>query len=123
VHVFQQSGDRSDAPNVVVLFSDGNPNVEVANTIPENILLKNTGGSTFIVTVSVGAQGFVNFDTLNLLASPPASRNVLSTTRFGWLQNLTSPVLAAICNGKSHFNTFSAIEKVQFLSCRRESII
>jgi hypothetical protein len=87
---------------VIVLFTDGMPNVEVAQTIPENILLKNTDGvNTVVITVSVGAQGFVNFDFLDLLASAPRWRNILSTYRFGWLQsNLTIPLLAATCNGE-----------------------
>lgn len=74
--------------------------MERENTIPENVLLKNTGGGTTIVTVSVGASGFINFDMIGLLVTAPTWRNSLSITSFGSLQNLTGPVQAAICDGK-----------------------
>jgi len=100
--IFQLPGDRSDVTNVIVLFTDGNANVEVNQTLPENIMLKNAGGAnTVVITVSVGAQGFVNFNFINLLASEPRWRNILNTTKYGWLQSdLTIPTLAATCNGK-----------------------
>ena len=79
------------------MFTDGMHNVEEDSTIPENVLLKNTGDTT-VITVSVGASGFVDFGVVNMIASRPVPRNVFNTTRFGWVQNLTSDVLAAACN-------------------------
>jgi len=100
IGVLGGSGSRSNVPNVIVLFTDAVPNVDTAQTLAENILLKNTDSpNTHILTVSVGAQGFVNFNMLNLLASGARWRNILSTTRFGWLQsNLTIPLTSALCN-------------------------
>ena len=89
--------------------------METANTLSENIQLKNAGGGTTVVTLSVGASGFINFDMINLLITAPAWRNSLSITSFGSLQSLTGPVQAAICNGKlnadvqSQFSTMSEV--------------
>jgi Mg-chelatase subunit ChlD len=93
------AGNRADAWNLVIIMTDGKANIEVNQTIPENILLKNVDrAKTVVITVSVGAPGFVDFNMLNILASAPAYRHILSTTKFSWLYNLTYPVVEATCN-------------------------
>ena len=38
------SGDRPDAPNVCLVFTDGIPNMNVEDTLPESIQAKLEGG-------------------------------------------------------------------------------
>ena len=99
----QATGARANAPKVVLLFTDGMDNVETEETIPENVLLKNTAGNTLVITFSVGADGFIDFTKVRMLASPPAWRHVFSTTKFGWVSNLTSGVVGSSCNGRRRY--------------------
>jgi collagen type VI alpha len=45
----------SDVPNVVVIVTDGESNIENTQTLPEARLLQNTGAT--LITVAVGFTG------------------------------------------------------------------
>jgi hypothetical protein len=91
---------------VVLLFTDGNDNIDTGNTLIENRLLKAAGGTgsswgyTSVITVSVGADGFVNLDMMNSLASEPYFIHRFNVTSFSNLQTLSTPVVNTVCNCK-----------------------
>jgi len=66
-------GDRSNAQNIALIFTDGNSNVNQTNTIPAAIALRSAGGA-YIITFSVGTQ--VNVYEVYAMASQPVSQTV-----------------------------------------------
>lgn len=104
LNVLTQSGDRANAQNVVLLFTDGNHNIDTGNTLFENRLLKATGGTssnwgyTTVITVSVGADGFVDLGMMGALASEPYFIHTFNVTSYNNLATLSSPVVNTVCN-------------------------
>ncbi len=93
--VFVSPFDRQDAPNYVILLTDGSANVEADQTLPEAMRLKIQG--TRIILGAVGQ----NLDTtcMGAIASMPSDSNVLTVDSFSRLDQLQRGLLEATCDG------------------------
>ncbi len=89
--VIGQAGDRSNAPNIVILITDGIPNERIAETQPEANLVKQTGASV----VTVGITNAVDADLLRALASVPS--DFISSASFAELTNIVQSLVGAAC--------------------------
>ena len=89
------NGGRANASNVALLIIDGEPNVNVANTINEAVTTRKTN----IRLLVVGITSAVSSGTIQFLSSPPQTLGVTY-----WLANnyfdlglLTAQVASAAC--------------------------
>jgi len=86
-----QRGDRSNAPNIVILITDGIPNERITDTQPEANLMKQTGAQL----VTVGITDAVDADLLRALASNPSE--YISSATFGELNQIVRSLVGAAC--------------------------
>ncbi len=89
--VIGQAGDRSNAPNIVILITDGIPNERAAETQPEANLVKQTGATV----VTVGITNEVDADLMRALASVPS--DYISSASFAELTNIVQSLVTAAC--------------------------
>lgn len=87
------AGDRPDIPNVVVVVTDGQSNVNHELTLPEARALKNAG-----VTIITVAVGFTSETTeLVGLTSAPVSQNLIYVTDYESLDKLKDQLIDPLC--------------------------
>ena len=89
------NGDRSDMPNVIVLFTDGGSD-NMLDTI-EQARLTRLDDITILV-VSIGT--WLNQQELNEIASDPDDKNIFPVPDFDQINDIASDLRKAICNGK-----------------------
>ena len=65
--VFGLAGDRSNAANVAIIITDGNPTIMVSELAAEVQMTQNQG----ITMVAVGITNAINENVLRSLSSPP----------------------------------------------------
>ncbi|CAG5124868.1 unnamed protein product [Candidula unifasciata] len=87
-----RNGDRIDVPNLLVVVTDGQSNINNHETIPEARLVKSTGAT--IVTVAIGIQ---DNSELQGLTSPPVQDNIIEVTDFDDLHTLSHFIVAPLC--------------------------
>jgi len=102
---YQQSfqtdnGDRAGVPNVAVVITDGNSNVQAHRTAVEAAIGRRNG----IRNVAVGLGDLVNVAELSLIASKPLNANMLIYPNVEehvdeLLDNLTAALLQTTCDG------------------------
>jgi len=85
---------------VVLLISDGEANIEAAETIPEAVRLKNEG-RVVLKALAIGRASFMNFDILRSVVSRPSQRNVLHSPSFSELDDVAAQLVNATCNGQT----------------------
>ncbi|XP_060566778.1 uncharacterized protein LOC132725621 isoform X26 [Ruditapes philippinarum] len=87
------AGDRPDVPNVIVIITDGQSNVNHELTIPEARALKAAG-----VTIITVAVGFTS-ETSELigLTSPPVSENLIYVQNYESLNQLKNQLISPLC--------------------------
>ena len=96
----QRNGDRSFAPNVVIIITDGVPQVPAdlnearRLAIQEADLLRQQGMSVFVI--GIGPQ--ITPDVINALANRPPSRYTFQVNEFRQLENILSQVASAACS-------------------------
>lgn len=93
------NGNRSDAIDVVVLFTDGRSTRNAEFTIPEGDVLKAGGAEIFVVAIGNDTQ--VNVTELMLLASEPLDTHLLRIVNrddFSELLDQVAPVAEGTCN-------------------------
>ena len=100
----ESKGDRQDAPNFLVLFTDGEANVQADRTIPEAIESRIAG----IHTIVIGVGKDLNIIEMEGIASYPSSQNIKIIDSFTKLNTLTGIVEAEMCNCESWFPIFLA---------------
>lgn len=85
----------TDIPNVVVIITDGQSNVNHELTIPEARALKSAG-----VTIITVAVGFTS-ETSELvgLTSPPVSQNLIYVEDYESLDKLKDQLIDPLCTG------------------------
>ncbi|KAK3599021.1 hypothetical protein CHS0354_012500 [Potamilus streckersoni] len=88
-----EAGDRPDVPNVVVIVTDGNSNVNHDMTLVEADMLKRAGVS--LITVAVGFQR----ETRELvgLTSAPVEENLIYADDYRSLHMLSRKLLEPLC--------------------------
>ena len=79
-------GDRDDWPNVLVVITDGESNINNVNTIPSAQKLHNDG----VKIISIGITNDVNIEELKSLSSEPRREN------YDWFQTNNFAVLNTI---------------------------
>lgn len=85
--------------NFAIIFTDGAANIQEDDTILEAINLKTSGVN--VITMSVGT--LINRNVLDVIASQPPSRNVMTSPNYQELNSVIVGVLAALCNGQNIF--------------------
>ncbi|XP_052813417.1 uncharacterized protein LOC128240703 isoform X7 [Mya arenaria] len=88
------AGDRPDVPNVIVIITDGQSNINHEMTIPEARHLKAAG-----VTIITLAVGFTS-ETSELvgLTSPPISENLVYTEDYESLSKVKDKLIEPLCH-------------------------
>ena len=99
-NVFSNGNDRSNVPNYIILFTDGTANIKTLETIPEAIKTRLAGIK--IIVVGVGMD--LNKIEMEGIASYPADDNVFTVERFRSINDMRTPVIAAMCNSKNECN-------------------
>ena len=90
----ESRGDRQDAPNFLILFTDGAANERNEFTIPEAVETRTAG----IHTIVVGVGKDLDIIQMESIASYPASENVKTIDSFTKMADLTGVVETATCN-------------------------
>ena len=93
VDLFQEfNGDRPNAPNMVIVLTDGRPDTEISNTVREADLLKSAGADI----ITVGVTGNVDGPQLMQIASNP--RATLFVNDFSRLQAEVQRIADLTCD-------------------------
>ena len=90
----ESRGDRQDAPNFLILFTDGAANIRAESTIAEAIESRIAG----IHTIVIGIGKDLNYVEMESIASFPASENVMTIDSFTKMNELSNYVELATCN-------------------------
>ena len=93
------------APNMVVIVTDGESNVNPFETIPEASFLKNRG--TSIITIAVGLSA--NAELVGL-TSEPLSDNLLYVDDFETLHRLSDQIVGPLCSGNENCSVVALLE-------------
>lgn len=84
------------SPNMVVLITDGQSNIDHFETLPEAQRMKREGIT--ILTLAVGFSGATA--ELTGMTSPPIHENLFYVDDFYALQELTDYIIRPICTGQ-----------------------
>jgi len=90
----QGAGDRSNARNIVWLFTDGNSNLNQENTIPQAVSLRISGA--YVITISIGSD--VNRYELAGIASEPHNETVFIVGSYRDLPTIVDSVINSVTN-------------------------
>ena len=90
----ESQGDRQDAPNYLILFTDGEANVQPEMTIPEAIESRIAG----IHTIVIGVGKDLNKVEMEGVASYPPSKNIKTIDSFTKMSELSLYVETDMCN-------------------------
>ncbi len=88
-------GDRQDAPDYILLFTDGGANIREDETIPQAILDRIQG--IRIAAVAVGRD--LNMMELRGIVSNPEDSNIATVDSFAQLDQLADRLVEATCDG------------------------
>ncbi|CAG5136835.1 unnamed protein product, partial [Candidula unifasciata] len=88
-----RNGDRPDVPNLLVVVTDGQSNINHEQTLPEARQIKAAGAT--IVTVAIGLEK--NYE-IQGLTSPPLDENIVEVTDFDGLSRLSRLIVAPLCS-------------------------
>lgn len=86
----------SAVPNLVVIVTDGESNINPQETLPEAARIKRDG--TTIITVAVGLSSNAE---LTGLTSPPVSENLIYVDDYEALYRLSAVIVAPLCTGEA----------------------
>lgn len=92
----QNNGDRENIPNVLIIITDGNSNINPDDTIEEAIKARVDG--IHIMTVSIGKQ--INRMELRGIASEVKDDNMFTVDSFNFLDSLVAPLFDMTCDGQ-----------------------
>jgi collagen type VI alpha len=84
-------------PNLIVIVTDGQSNINPFETLPEANRIKREG--TSIITVAVG---LASNEELRGLTSPPIAENLIYVDDFEALHRLSDQIVAPLCSGRHH---------------------
>ena len=88
-------GDRQDAPDYILLFTDGGANIRENETIPQAILDRIQG----IRIAAVGVGRDIDMMELRGIVSYPADSNINTVDSFSQLDQLADRLVDATCDG------------------------
>lgn len=90
----RENGDRPYVPNIAVIVTDGNSNLNVERTIPEANLARDVGIELFAIGI-----GFA--DTEELRAITGSEEKTYSVEKFDDLERLMGTIYIDFCPGKT----------------------
>jgi len=90
-------GDRSDAPNIAIILTDGLPNLDTDLTIPDAISMQAAG----VTMYSIGVTDAIDETTLRQLSSQPQvlNQNYFMAADFQDLANIANVIQSAVLTG------------------------
>ena len=91
------NGDRPNVPNVAIVLTDGNSNINTDLTAPTAIAARNRG--VHIIVFGVGTD--VNVYELRNIASAPVNQTVFVVSTWKDLPLLKDGMISATCDSKS----------------------
>lgn len=92
------NGDRPDAPNLIIMITDGQSNINHEETLPQAQMLKDSGVT--ILTVAIGFT--THTDELIGMTSKPVQENLFYVDRFSGLEDLHTKIVEPICKDRNH---------------------
>ncbi len=96
-------GDRFDAPNIAIIITDGNSNINAQDTIPQAIKARVDGMHIIVSTI----ENNVNNLEIKGMASEPNLKNIFNAQRYSDLPNLVNSITQATCD--SMYNILSTL--------------
>lgn|SRR6218665_590342 len=96
VYFNPNNGARPDVPHIAIVLTDGQANIQPANTIPEAQACQQAG----IIIFSIGVTDQINEQQLKAVSSPPQIKgeNYWTTPDFTQLNTVLQSVTNATCN-------------------------
>ena len=91
----QANGDRQEAPNIAIIFTDGGSNINRNETIYEGVQAKIRG--TRLMVAGIG--DYVNLQEVTQIGSDPVNRNVF-TTPWNYNKTIIDQLVNGTCNGR-----------------------
>lgn len=95
-----KNGDRPEAPNVLVIITDGTPSIHVRQTEQEAQRLAEDG--VHVIAIGIQLQGDEE-ERVGQLVTPPISRNLITIKSYDTLSDTRPNVFTNICEGKHTF--------------------
>lgn len=94
-----ERNDRPDAPNIIVIITDGVPNRNVESTVPNANYAMSLGYEMF----AVGVTDAVDYSLLSQLSSMPQQQDInwFTAVDFTALTEIEDAILEASCDGSS----------------------
>ena len=89
------NGERPEVPDVAIVITDGQSNVNQLQTLPEARIAKHRGITIF--AVGIGLQN--NRRELDGIASPPLNSHVFLVDDFDDLQPIVEKIKNPVCKG------------------------
>ena len=90
------NGDRQDVPNIAMVITDGNSNINKENTIPFAIDARTKG--VHVIVVSIGDM--LNMLELRGMASMPVAQNLHQAKSWRDLAGLKTNMIKSTCDGE-----------------------
>ena len=94
------NGDRLNVTNYAILITDGEPNINEEDTVPEAIQARIDGIHVVVVTIGPGLTQGRAYLKLQGIASEPVSENYHNAIEYGDLALLVPGVGASLCNSE-----------------------
>lgn len=88
-----QRGDRPDTPNIAIVLTDGNSNVQSDRTIPEAVNARQRGTQMYVVAMGTG----INANEINGIASANVTDHVVYVQNSTALAGAASTLLGWLC--------------------------
>lgn len=88
-----QRGDRGDVPNIAILLTDGNSNLQQERTIAEAVNARQRGVQMYVVAMGTG----INADEINGMASSNITDHVVYAQNPAAVASAVSTLLGWLC--------------------------
>ena len=99
-----ENGDRSNAPNVAVVITDGESNVKQKMTIPEAKKVHNAG----IIVIAVGISNNISVPELKGIASDPDKDHLFKVDSYNELVKVQKKIANETCKQTKGKYTYMA---------------
>lgn len=103
-----EHGDRTEAPNVALVLTDGVSNIDSKRTVAEAIRAQSSDIHIYAIGI-----GLADLTELQKIASSPAADNSFSVEDFDELDKMKEEVFAHFCPGK--FSIFQQKAKQKYV--------
>ena len=91
-------GDRPNVPNILVVITDGTPNINVRRTSQEVRKLREAG--IHLLAVGIGVDGNEAVEDLDIVATIPTAHSSFTVPGYRQLQSIRHKLNREICDGE-----------------------